>query len=179
MKVTTLQVISQGEAKLWGCILVQEMMWVGHQGKSAVIFAPFVNTNCFEALMFPEQLQNIGVNSALPIAHISVKNENIRLKKLTTIKIFINLFWLFKDNIFEFRYLIKVFHPSPLISLIIHQVDSDEWDKTDDVILISPFMCKKKYSIFHWKNCSEYFNFPLCPSNHESRGMFVHLFVSL
>ena len=34
---------------------MQEMMWVGHQGKSAVIFAPFVNMNYFEDLLYPKQ----------------------------------------------------------------------------------------------------------------------------
>ena len=62
---------------------MQEMMWVGHQGKSAVIFAPFVNMNCFRAVMLPQQLKNTGGNSAL---RILFKIENFRLKKLTTIK---------------------------------------------------------------------------------------------
>ena len=73
---------------------MQEMMWVGHQGNSAVIFAPFVNMNCFEGLLYPKhwkkrdrekllkkRLKQIGIG-ILVIKHYVLynffKNEDIQ-----------------------------------------------------------------------------------------------------
>ena len=62
-------------------------MWVGHQGNSTVIFAPFVNMNCFEGLLCRKhskkrdtekncrkRLKLIGI---VRIVQLSIKHEYI------------------------------------------------------------------------------------------------------